>query len=197
MLTTCAVTTAIRTWAAELIRRLYGGSDGWQWATDTYEFASFLAYGGGRATTYHPALMAVRGACLHALRSARCEAHAMHDDHDDAVARRTETDNIDCILGVLPALPTTATLGGWTPQRVIAAAARDIQVHIACDWHVACGSYQIHPDHTNLHTFRPSSEEAFRNLWGAVCSVDYGGKFGQQRLSYCDAINVTRREPPD
>ena len=63
--------------------------------------------------------------------------------------------------------------------------------------HVACGSYQIHPDHTNLHTFRPSSEEAFRNLWGAVCSVDYGGKFGQQRLSYCDAINVTRREPPD
>jgi hypothetical protein len=35
-------------------------------------------------------------------------------------------------------------------------------------------------------------------LWGAVCFVDYyGGKFGHQRLSYCDAINVTRREPPD
>ena len=64
--------------------------------------------------------MAIRGACLHALRSARAEAHAAHDDADERRERLMEEAEIDSILGLLPAAPTTYTVGGWSPERVVA-----------------------------------------------------------------------------
>ena len=62
--------------------------------------------------------MALRGACLHAMRTARAEAHAAHDDDDERRARMEAEDEVDSILGLLPAMPMTHTTDGWTPERV-------------------------------------------------------------------------------
>jgi hypothetical protein len=61
----------------------------------------------------HSRVKAIRGACLHALRTTRAEAHAALDDHEDTAARRRETDDTDTVLGVLPAAPTTFVTKGW------------------------------------------------------------------------------------
>ena len=104
----------LRRWATVVIGELYCGPDGWNHPclASAAGFGGFLAYGGGNDIAAHPALLAIRGACLHALRTARAEAHAALDDHDDTAARRRETDDNDTILGVLPAPPTTFVVTG-------------------------------------------------------------------------------------
>ena len=76
--------------------------------------------------------------CLHALRTTRAEAHAALDGHEDTAARRRETDDTGTVLGVLPAASTTFVTKGWSIERLIAAAVRDLLAHIVCDFHVAC-----------------------------------------------------------
>ena len=69
----------------------------------------------------------------------------------------------------LPALPTTADVGGWDPDRAVARAVRELSAHIACDWHVASGAYLVSPDNKRLKTLRPTCRADFESRWGAIC----------------------------
>jgi hypothetical protein len=190
----CEATTALRQWANTVIGELYSGRDGCDpcLASPT-GFGSFLAYGGGSDIGAHPAMLAIRGACLHALRTTRAEAHAALDDHDDTAARRRETDDTDTVLGVLPAAPTTFVTKGWSTERLIAAAVRDLRAHIVCDFHVASGAYSVHPDHVGYATLRPTNMAEFDALWGAICSTNGANGRGCPVPAFSDSLTVNRR----
>ena len=169
VLTDCEVVRAVRPWAVPLLLKLLGlplttaddDGDDPSAPFSTLGFARFLAYGGDSTTLRHPAAMALRGACLCALRTARLEAHASFDDRTDAAQRRADDDDIDQILGVLPALATTGDAGGWTHDRAVARAKRELAAHVTTDWHVACGGYTVHPDCAQIRTLRPTSRDEF------------------------------------
>ena len=173
MLTRCEVTVALRKWAVPVLRQLLGHADDADLTShpdapfSRLGFARLLAFGGDHDLLRHPACIAVRGAVLSALRVARAEAHAAFDT--TAAQRRADDDDIDTILGVLPALPTTADVGGWDPDRAVARAVRELSAHIACDWHVASGAYLVSPDNKRLKTLRPTCRADFESRWGAIC----------------------------
>ena len=185
VLTTCAITATLRRWATGVIQELAGGDWGHSCVTTETGFGQFLAYGGGDDICGNPALMAIRGACLHALRSARAEAHAAHDDADERRERLMEEAEIDSILGVLPAAPTTYTVDGWSPERVVAECGRELRTHISCDYSVAKGAYESNPDHAGYPQARPRSNAAFQGMWGRLCWLD-----GSQ-LVFADVLDTT------
>ena len=115
------------------------------------------------------------------------------DDHDDTAARRRETDDTDTVLGVLPAAPTTFVTKGWSTERLIAAAVRDLRAHIVCDFHVASGAYSVHPDHVGYATLRPTNMAEFDALWGAICSTNGANGRGCPVPAFSDSLTVNRR----
>ena len=187
MIGECEVATALRRWAVPILLRLLGLGD-----DDTSDdaatpfsmmgFARLLAHGGDHDMLRHPACMAVRGACLSALRTARNEAHAMHDDEADRALRRADTDITDAVLGVLPALATTEDVDGWNHERAVAHATRDLMAHVTTDMFVASGAYIVHPDCAQIKTLRPTSPDELERRWGSICDFppDYMTALGAQ-----------------
>ena len=111
----------------------------------------------------------------------------------DTAARRRETDDTDTVLGVLPAAPTTFVTKGWSTERLIAAAVRDLRAHIVCDFHVASGAYSVHPDHVGYATLRPTNMAEFDALWGAICSTNGANGRGCPVPAFSDSLTVNRR----
>ena len=185
VLTTCAVAVTLRHWAVTVIKQLAGGDWDHPCTQTADRFAQFLAYGGGQDCVGVPALMAIREACLHAMRTARAEAHAAHDDDDERRARMEAEDEVDSILGLLPALPITHTTDGWTPERVIVCVVRDLRVNIACDFSCAKGAYDVNPDHAGYPQARPKTMSAFRDMWGSLCYTD------GPALEFTDILHIT------
>ena len=187
VLTTCAVVTTLRHWATTVINQLAGGDWDHPCTQTVPGFAQFLAYGEGQDCVGIPALMALRGACLHAMRTARAEAHAAHDDDDERRARMEAEDEVDSILGLLPAMPMTHTTDGWTPERVIACAVRELRTAVMCDFHCAKGSYDVNPDHVGYPHARPTSVASFRDMWGSLCFTD------GPTLEFTDILHIASR----
>ena len=174
MLTTCEVTKELYRWAMPLLLSLLDYdytvvSDDDENPFSPTGFSRLLAFGGDLSLMRHPGCVAVRGACLTALRAARNDQHA-HDSDSD-VHRRADEDEIDLVLGMLPSAPVTADVGGWDHDRLVVRAARELQAHITTDWFCANGGYHARPGARNLRGMRPSSIPAFRDLWGSVCNV--------------------------
>ena len=162
--------------------------------TTAHGFACFLAFGGGRDIERLPTLVAVRGACLHAMRQARTSAHAAHDDAADTARRAIEADNVDTVLGWLPPLPVCHDTNGWTPEAVLSTAIRSMCCHIATDWCCATGEYSVSPDHCGIRTQRPTSEEQFRDLWGAVCQPNRPHRITRRReLEFVALLTAKQR----
>ena len=191
VLTTCEVVTALREWAIPLLLTLLGLEESDVSAAphtpfSAMGFARMLAHGGDDDMIRHPACMAVRGACLSAMTEARNDSHARHDDAADRAQRRRETDDIDIALGVLPALYTAADVGGWSHERVIAHAKRDLLAHVTTDLFCALGAYHVHPDCAQIKTHRPQSRQQLIDLWGSICD------FPEARLAALGAKAILR-----
>ena len=86
---------------------------------------------------------------------------------------------------LLPAAPTTYTVDGWSPERVVADCGRELRTHISCDYSVAKGAYESNPDHAGYPQARPRSNAAFQGMWGRLCWLD-----GSQLL-FADVLDTT------
>ena len=96
-------------------------------------------------------------------------------------------DEVDSILGLLPAMPMTHTTDGWTPERVIACAVRELRTAVMCDFHCAKGSYDVNPDHVGYPHAWPTSVASFRDMWGSLCFTD------GPTLEFTDILHIASR----
>ena len=99
-------------------------------------------------------------------------------------------ENLGCFV---TAAPTTFVTKGWSTERLIAAAVRDLRAHIVCDFHVASGAYSVHPDHVGYATLRPTNMAEFDALWGAICSTNGANGRGCPVPAFGDSLTVNRR----
>ena len=94
---------------------------------------------------------------------------------------------VSCTAATPAPVPMTHTTDGWTPERVIACAVRELRTAVMCDFHCANGSYDVNPDHVGYPHARPTSVASFRDMWGSLCFTD------GPTLEFTDILHIASR----